>query len=101
MDLELRDYLDAKFAGVDGKFAELRTELRTEMDARFPKVDKRRDEVDGRLAGLYKWFREEDERFAGWKTELERVRALGSAKRLSMLEDRVSAIERRLDLPPL
>ena len=27
MDLELRDYLDAKFAGVDGNFAELRTEV--------------------------------------------------------------------------
>ncbi|HYA16668.1 MAG TPA: hypothetical protein VEF06_04340 [Bryobacteraceae bacterium] len=115
MDLELRDYLDAKFAGVDGKFAELRTEMRTEfrsgMDALRAEMDTRFAAVDAEFESVRADLERLETRlltaFHSWASPMEgRVRdmsklALGSAERLGMLEDRVSAIERRLGLPPL
>jgi hypothetical protein len=150
MDRDLRYYLDAKFAVVDGNFADLRTdmdarftavdrkfaELRADMDVRFTTVDQKFTElradmdvrftaVDQKVAELRTDLRSEmDVRFAAAREDLEKVEtrllsafhswaspmeikvrqmttlALGSAERLGLLEDRISAIERRLDLPP-
>jgi hypothetical protein len=112
MDLDLREYLDAKFAAVDGKLAD----LRTYMDAKFAAVDGKladlRTDVDAKFAAARIETHADVERtetnllraFHGWSRPMEmRIRRCTEIcsdvdERLGLIEDRLSSIERRLPL---
>ena len=63
---EFRADVDAKFAGVDSRFAEVRTEMaefRPDVDSKFAGVDSRFANVDSRFASV-------DSQFAAVRTEM-------------------------------
>ena len=61
---------DARFAGVDSKFADIR-EILVLHTTRFSKIDRRLDGLDGRIAVLEKQLQAMDNRMAGMEKQLQ------------------------------
>jgi hypothetical protein len=95
MDQDLKNYLDAKFGEVDTKFAELEDRL-------LLRIEKSEAAMEVRMAELIEKSENNLLRaFHGWARAMEiRVRgvssvAVGFEERLSMVEERISEVERR------
>jgi hypothetical protein len=106
MDQDLKNYLDAKFGEVNAKFGEVDmkfAELEDRLVARIEtRIGKSEAAMEVRIAELVEKSENNLLRaFHGWARAMEiRVRgvssvAVGFEERLSMVEERISEVERR------
>jgi hypothetical protein len=80
MDQELKQYLDANFARIDERFADVEKDL----GVRIEKVE------TSLLGAFYGWARPMEVRVSGISTMV-----LGFDERLALAEQRISELERR------
>jgi hypothetical protein len=94
VDQELKVYLDGKFAAVDGKFAEVRAEMRSgfeAVDVRFGDVRAEIEATETRLLSeFWKWGRTAEQRVR----RMEHSDAT-TTDRLAGLEERIFTLERK------
>ena len=96
MDTETRAVLgqiinrmDAGFAGVEGKIASLRVEMRDG----FRSVDERLSTVEREVAALWVEARAQGERISGLSQAMDPI-----SERIATLTERVGGLEKRVDL---
>ena len=69
MDNDLRQYLDEKFAKIDGQFAKI-DEKFTKIDGQFTKIDENFARIDKRFEEFDRKFADIDSRFEALETRL-------------------------------